>query len=157
VSSWESRTNILTIGDVGGPAVAGRRLGPLRQFCVHVDNGLWCGNIDTIGASTRGHEGIDRNDNPQWYCPQAFPELLEAIAAMYPDAPVAPQLIGRVAALRERSNVPVFRLEREEHERRLANVRAKYLGAEFDRAFAVGRGLTRDHATQSTLALQQSS
>ena len=87
----------------------------------------------------------------------ALPGLLEAIAGMYPDAPVAAQLLGSAAALREQWNVPVFPFEREEHERRLANVHAKYPDAEFDRAFAVGRGLTRDHAIQSALALQQSS
>jgi hypothetical protein len=87
----------------------------------------------------------------------ALPGLLEAIAGMYPDAPVAAQLLGSAAALREQWSVPVFPSERAEHEPRHANVRAKYPGAEFDRAFAVGRGLTRDHAIQSALALQQSS
>ncbi|HEV2039225.1 MAG TPA: hypothetical protein VGT81_04125, partial [Casimicrobiaceae bacterium] len=86
-----------------------------------------------------------------------LPELLEAIAGMYPDAPVAPQLLGSAAALREQWNAPVFPFEREEHERRLADVRARYPDADFDGAFAVGRALTRDDAIRSALALQQSS
>jgi predicted ATPase/class 3 adenylate cyclase len=86
-----------------------------------------------------------------------LPGLLEAIAGMYPDAPVAPQLLGSAAALREQWNVSVFPSERAEHESRHADVRAKHPDADFDRAFAVGRALTRDDAIQSALALQQSS
>jgi hypothetical protein len=75
---------------------------------------------------------------------------------MYPDAPVAPQLLGSAAALRERWNVPVFPSERAEHEKRHADVRARLPDADFDRAFAVGRSLTRDDVIRSALALQQS-
>jgi predicted ATPase/class 3 adenylate cyclase len=85
-----------------------------------------------------------------------LPGLLEAIAGMYPDAPVAPQLLGSAAALRERWNVPVFPSERAEHEKRHADVRARLPDADFDRAFAVGRSLTRDDVIRSALALQQS-
>jgi len=87
----------------------------------------------------------------------ALPGLLEAIAAMYPDAPVAPQLLGSAAALREKWNVPVFPAERAEHESRHADVRARHPDTDFDRAFAAGRALTRDDAIQSALVLQQSS
>jgi len=86
-----------------------------------------------------------------------LPGLLEAIAAMYPDAPVAPQLLGSAAALREQWNVPVFPSEHAEHESRHAEVRARHPDADFDRAFAAGRALTRDDAIQSALALQQRS
>jgi hypothetical protein len=87
----------------------------------------------------------------------ALPGLLEAIAGLYPDAPVAPQLLGSAAALREQWNVPVFPSERAQHERRHADLRARCTDAEFDRAFAAGRSLTRDDAIQSALALQQRS
>jgi predicted ATPase/class 3 adenylate cyclase len=86
-----------------------------------------------------------------------LPGLLETIAGMHADAPVAPQLLGSAAALREKWNVPVFPSERAEHESRHADVRARHPDADFDRAFAVGRALTRDDAIQSALALQQSS
>ena len=84
----------------------------------------------------------------------ALPGLLEAIAGMYPEASVAPQLLGSAAALRERWRVPIFPSERTEHEGRHASVRARRPVTEFDRAFAVGRALTRDDAIQSALALQ---
>ena len=87
----------------------------------------------------------------------ALPGLLEAIAGMHPDAPVAPQLLGSAAALRELWNVHVFPSERAEHESRHADVRARHPDADFDRTFAVGRALTRDDAIQSALSLRQSS
>lgn len=87
----------------------------------------------------------------------ALPALLEAIAGMHPDAPVAPQLLGSAAALRELWNVHVFPSERAEHESRHADVHARHPDADFDRTFAVGRALTRNDAIQSALALRQSS
>jgi len=85
----------------------------------------------------------------------ALPGLLEAIAGMHPDAPVAPQLLGSAAALREQWNVPVFPVERAEYERCHAAVRAKHAPVDFDRALATGRALTRDEAIQNALALLQ--
>ena len=87
----------------------------------------------------------------------ALPGLLEAIAGIYPDAPVAPQLLGSAAALREQWNVLVFPAERAEYESWHTAVRAKHTDADFDRAFAAGRSLTRDDAIQSALALHKSS
>jgi predicted ATPase/class 3 adenylate cyclase len=85
----------------------------------------------------------------------ALPGLLEAIAGMHPDAPVAPQLLGSAAVLREQWNVAVFPAEREEYERWHAAVRAKHAPVDFDRAVAAGRALTRDETIQSALALLQ--
>ena len=87
----------------------------------------------------------------------ALPKLLEAIAGMHPEAPIAPQLLGKSAVLREQGNVPIFPAERAEYESWHAAVRAKHTDADFDRAFAAGRVLTRDDAIQSALALRQSS
>jgi tetratricopeptide (TPR) repeat protein len=87
----------------------------------------------------------------------ALPKLLEAVAGMYPDAPIAPQLLGKSAALREQWNVPVFPAERAEYETWHTAVRAKHIDPDFDRAFAAGRVLTRDDAIRSALALRQSS
>jgi len=86
-----------------------------------------------------------------------LPGLLEAIAGMYPDTSVAPQLLGSATALREQWSVPVFPSERAEHESRYAEVRARHTDPDFDRAFALGRSQTRDDVIQSALALQRSS
>jgi hypothetical protein len=83
-----------------------------------------------------------------------LPGLLEAIAGMHPDAPVAPQLLGSAAVLREHWNVPVFPAERAEYESLHAAVRARHVDADFDRAFAFGRTLTRDDAIKTALTLQ---
>jgi len=74
---------------------------------------------------------------------------------MYPDAPVAPQLLGSAAALREQWSVPVFPAEREDYESWHAAVRAKHAPVDFDRAVAAGRALSRDEAIQSALPLLQ--
>jgi predicted ATPase/DNA-binding winged helix-turn-helix (wHTH) protein len=83
-----------------------------------------------------------------------LPELLEAVAAAHADEPVAAQLLGSAAAVRERLNVPLLPIDREERERRHADVRARLPDAEFERAFAAGRALTRDEAIRSALALR---
>jgi hypothetical protein len=84
-----------------------------------------------------------------------LPGLLEAIAGMHPDSPVAPELLGSAAALREKWNVPVFPAEQVEHDNWHMDVRTRHLGADFHRALAVGRDLTREGAIRTALALQQ--
>jgi predicted ATPase len=86
-----------------------------------------------------------------------LPDLLEMIAATHPVESVAPQLLGAAAALRERSNIPLLPSDRTQVECRHADVRARHPEAAFDRAFALGRALTRDDAIQAALALQQGS
>ena len=86
-----------------------------------------------------------------------LPELLEAIAGLHPDAPAAPQLLGSAAALREQLNVPLLPAARAQRERRHAEVRARHPDAAFERAFALGRALTRDETIRSALALRQAS
>jgi len=83
-----------------------------------------------------------------------LPEQLEAIASMFPDASVAPQLLGSAAALREQLNVPLLPYDRAQREQRHATVRAQHRHAEFDRGFRAGRALTRDEAIQNALALR---
>jgi hypothetical protein len=82
-------------------------------------------------------------------------ELLEMIAVMHSDDPVAAQLLGAAAALRERSNIPLLPTERTELERRHADVRARHHEAAFDRAFALGRSQTCDDAIRSAMGLRQ--
>ena len=86
-----------------------------------------------------------------------LPDLLEAIAAMHPEVPVAAQLLGAVDVLREQLNISLLPPERAESERRHADVRARHPEAAFDHAFALGRALTRKDAIEAAFALQQSS
>src|SRR5689334_5614238 len=86
-----------------------------------------------------------------------LPDLLEMIAATHAVDPVAPQLLGASAALRERSNIPLLPADRMRREGRHSDVRARHSEAVFKRAFALGCGLTRDDAIQAALALRQSS
>jgi tetratricopeptide (TPR) repeat protein len=79
--------------------------------------------------------------------------LLEKVAAMHPDAPSAPALLGSAAAMREQSHNPVFPAQREEYERCYAAVRAKQEPEEFERSVASGRALARDEAIGSALSL----
>ncbi|HEU5297150.1 MAG TPA: winged helix-turn-helix domain-containing protein [Burkholderiaceae bacterium] len=83
-----------------------------------------------------------------------LPEQLESIAALHPDAPVAAQLLGAAATLREQLNVLLLPYDRAQRERRHADVRMKQPAAEFNLAFAAGRALTRDDAIRSALALR---
>jgi hypothetical protein len=85
-----------------------------------------------------------------------LPELLELIAATHAGDPVAAQLLGAAAALRERLDVSLLPSERAERERRHADVRAQHAEAAFSRAFAFGRTQTRDEAVRSALALRTS-
>jgi len=86
-----------------------------------------------------------------------LPELLEMIAVTHAVDPAAPQLLGAAAALRERSNIALLPSDRTRRERRHADVHARHPEAAFDRAFALGRALTRDDAIQAALALRQGS
>ena len=84
-----------------------------------------------------------------------LPDLLEMIAATHADDPVAPQLLGTAAALRERLSIPLLPTERADSERRHADVRARHPAVAFERAFALGRTRTRDDAIGSALALRR--
>ena len=86
-----------------------------------------------------------------------LPALLEAIAGMHPHAPDAARLLGAAQALREQLNVPLQPSDRAEHDRWHADVRAKHGPAAFDRAVALGRGMTRDDAIRTAMALRPSS
>ena len=86
-----------------------------------------------------------------------LPDLLEMIAVTHAVDPAAPQLLGAAAALRERSNIALLPSDRTRRERRHADVHARHPEAAFDRAFTLGRALTRDDAIQAALALRQGS
>jgi hypothetical protein len=86
---------------------------------------------------------------------QALPELLEAAAAMHANARVAATLLGCAEGLRKRWNLRVFPVERAEHERCYAAVRASHSNADFDDALEAGRAMPRDEAIGSALALFQ--
>jgi hypothetical protein len=79
--------------------------------------------------------------------------LLEAIAGMHPEAPVAPALLGSASAMREHWKLSMLPAERTEHDRCHAAVRAAYDGGNFERALSTGRALTRDEAIQNARAL----
>ena len=86
-----------------------------------------------------------------------LPELLEMIAASHAVESVAPQLLGAAAELRARSNIPLLPFDRTQRECRHAEVRARHPEAAFDRAFQLGRALTREDAILAASALQQGS
>jgi len=85
----------------------------------------------------------------------ALPPLLEAIAGLHPDTPVAPALLGSAATLRERLNVPLYVYERAERDARYAAVRERHPASAFEEAFAAGRALARDDAIARALALRR--
>ncbi|WP_141508290.1 winged helix-turn-helix domain-containing protein [Ramlibacter sp. WS9] len=87
----------------------------------------------------------------------SLPELLESIAAQHPDEPVAAQLLGSAATLREQLNLPLLPVERAERERRHADVLSKHPEEAFEHAFRLGHTLTRDDAIEAALALRGSS
>jgi len=117
--------------------------------CVHAKLGQGDAARNALFSGLIEQQRADRDTH--------LPELLEAVAAMNPDAPAAAQLLGSAVAVRERLDISLLPVDREESERRHADVRARLPDAEFDRAFAAGRALTRDEAIQSALALQQRS
>lgn len=84
-----------------------------------------------------------------------LPDLLEMIAVTHAADTIAPQLLGAAAALRERSSIALLPSDRTRRERRHADVRARHSEAAFDRAFALGRALTRDDAIEAALALRR--
>jgi hypothetical protein len=86
-----------------------------------------------------------------------LPDLLEMIAASHAAESVAPQLLGAAAEMRERSNIPLLPFDRSQRECRHADVRARHPEDAFDRAFKLGRALTRDDAILAAWGLQRGS
>ncbi len=86
---------------------------------------------------------------------RGLPRLLEAIAGMHPEAPVAAALLGNASAMRQHWKLLMLPAEREEHDRWHAAVRAAHSDGDFDRAVAAGRILTRDEAIRNARALLQ--
>ena len=82
-----------------------------------------------------------------------LPRLLEAIAGMHPEAPVAPVLLGSAMAMRNHWKLPMLQAEREEHDRWHVAVRTAHSDGDFDRAVSIGQALTRDEAIQNARAL----
>jgi predicted ATPase/DNA-binding winged helix-turn-helix (wHTH) protein len=132
-----------TYSEMGFPLQAARAL--CAVGCIHDTMGQGDGARHALFSGLVEQQRADRDT--------ALPELLEAIAGLYPDAPGAAQLLGNAAAVRERLNVPLLPSERVERERRHADVRARQPLAEFACAFETGRTLTRDDVIRSALAL----
>ena len=113
--------------------------------------------LGDMGAARHAlFDGLSAQQGANWD-PWWLPTLLEAVAGMHPDAPIAAALLGGAAALREQWSIPVFPVERADYERCYAVVRATVTqpGGDLDRAIAAGRTLTRDEAIESALALLQ--
>ncbi len=113
--------------------------------CIHAARGDLASARRALRDGITAEQQTDRDT--------ALPGLFEALAAMHSDEIAAAQLLGSAAALRERWHVPVFPSEHADRERRFANVLARHTASDFDLAYTVGRGLSRDAAIQRALAL----
>jgi len=133
-----------TYREMGFPLQAARALCTLG--CIHAAMGQGEAARSALFTGLVEQQRADRDTH--------LPELLEAIAGLHPDAPEAARLLGSAAALREQMSLPLLPSDRVNRERQHAEVRAHHPGAEFERAFDAGRGLTRAEAIQSAMALQ---
>ena len=84
---------------------------------------------------------------------RGLPRLLEAIAGMHPEAPLAAALLGNASAMRHHWKLLMLPAEREEHDRWHAAVRGAHSDGNFERAVATGSALTRDEAIKNARAL----
>ncbi|MES2103742.1 MAG: winged helix-turn-helix domain-containing protein [Pseudomonadota bacterium] len=97
-----------------------------------------------LGLQERGHN-------------TSLPELLEGIAGMHPNTPVAAQLLGAAESQREQRGIPIPSHESAERQRWHKTVRAELADAAFKHAFATGRSMTRDETIEAALALRAGS
>ncbi len=134
-----------TYRELGFPLYRARAL--CRVGCIHA----------TLGQSDAARRALFDGLTEQQRAERdaGLPDLLEMIAATHAEDPVAPQLLGAAAALRQRSNIPLLPSESMESERRHTDVRARHPEAMFDRAFAIGHTQTRDEAIRSAMGLRQ--
>jgi tetratricopeptide (TPR) repeat protein len=135
-----------TYRELGFPLHQARAL--CKVGCIHATLGHGAAARRALFAGLDEQQRAERDD-------AGLPELLEMIAATHADDPVAPQLLGAAAALRERLNIPLLPSARTEREQRHADVSAHHPAAAFKRALAFGRSQTRDDVIRSALTLRQ--
>lgn len=135
-----------TYRELGFPLHQARAL--CKVGCIHATLGHGAAARQALFTGLAEQQRAERDD-------AGLPELLEMIAATHADDPVAPQLLGAAAALRERLNIPLLPSARTERERRHADVSAHHPAAAFKRALAFGRSQTRDDVIRSALTLRQ--
>lgn len=141
--------------EAAAAAAAFRELGAVRHHALARVLGLIATIHAAPGDRDAARQGLRDALSTQRHASLAdnLAGLLEKVAAMHPDAPAAPALLGTASAVREQQSVPVFPAEREECENCHAQVRAAHGASEYERAFAAGRTLEREKAIDSALAL----
>ena len=98
-----------------------------------------------LGEALREQRGLTRD--------RRLPMLLELVAETCAECARAAALLGGASALRERLSVPVFPVEREDHDRGCAAVRARYAPCDYDQALEAGRSLSRDDLIDIALSV----
>jgi len=147
--------NVAALHEAEAAAAAFRELGAVRDHALASVLGLVAG----IRLASGDREAARRALRDALYAQRrtslyyGLPELLERVAAMHPDAPSAPALLGVASALREQWHIPVFPVQREEHDRCYAAVRARYGAEAFNNGLTSGHALTRDEAIDRALGL----
>ena len=86
-----------------------------------------------------------------WVAP--FLDDFASLAVAYGQAPQAVRLLGAAAALREALGINLKAYESEDHERTVAAARKQLSDAEFEAAWAEGRGLSVKEAIEDALSV----
>jgi len=98
-----------------------------------------------LAEALREQRGLTRD--------RRLPMLLELVAETCADFARAAALLGGAGALRERLSVTVLPVERDDHDRGCAPVRARYAACDYDQALEAGRSLSRDDLIDIALSV----
>jgi len=103
------------------------------------------GESEAAREALREQRGLTRD--------RRLPMLLELAAETCAELARAAALLGGAGALRERLSVPVFPVERDDHDRGYAAVRARCAACDFEQALEAGRRLSRGELIDMALSV----